>query len=130
MTWAKNMIISCYWVISPMNQKKKACQISETLTFWKLLKQVKQRTCFKSLDRLSCMDLILTNSSRSFQDTCTVETGLPDFHKLVVTVLKLYFPKQKPNIQTSKDSKMIYLDWNLIMSYQNLMHVTENFSIF
>ena len=56
------------------------------------------------------MDLILTNSSRSFQDTCTVETGLSDFHKLVVTVLKLYFPKQKPNIQTSKDSKMIYLD--------------------
>ena len=44
-----------------------------------------------------------TNSCRSFQDNCNVETGLSDFHKLVVTVLKLDFPKQKPNIQTFRD---------------------------
>ena len=54
--------------------------------------------------------MILTNSSRSFQDTCTVETGLSDFHKLVVTVLKLYFPKQKPNIQTFRDYKRFQND--------------------
>ena len=66
---------------------------------------VKRKTCFKNTNRPSCIDLILTNSYRSFQDTCTVETGLSDFHKLVVTVLKLYFPKQKPNIQTFRDYK-------------------------
>ena len=48
------------------------------------------------LNRPSCIDLILTSSPRSFRDTCTVETGLSDFHKLVVTVLKLYFPQKKP----------------------------------
>ena len=58
-----------------------------------------------SNERPLIVDLILTNSCRSFQDTCTVETGLSDFHKLVVTVLKLYFPKQKPNIQTFRDYK-------------------------
>ena len=66
---------------------------------------VKQKTCFKNPERPSCIDLILTNSSRSFQDPCTVETGLSNFHKLAVTVLKLYFPKQKPNIQNFRDYK-------------------------
>ena len=55
----------------------------------------------------TCINLIPSNSCRSFQDTFTVETGLSDFHKLVVTVLKLYFTKQKPNIQTFQDYKKI-----------------------
>ena len=71
---------------------------------------VKQKTCFKNPDRPTCIDLILTKSSRSFQDTCTVETGLSDFHKLVVTVLELYFPKQKPYIQTFRDYKRFQND--------------------
>ena len=81
-------------------------------------------------NRPTCMNLILTNSSRSFQDTCTVETKLSDFHKLVATILKLYFPRQKPDIQRGfGDFKRwcikigtwlwaiktwwIYLTWNL-----------------
>ena len=71
---------------------------------------VKQKTCFKNPDRPSCIDLIIINSSRRFQDTCTIETGLSDFHKLVVTVLKLYFPKQKSNIQTFRDYKRFQND--------------------
>ena len=67
-------------------------------------------TCFKNPERPTCVDLILTDSSRNFQDTCTVETGLSDFHKLVVDVLKLYFPKQKPNIQTFQDYKKFQID--------------------
>ena len=79
--------------------------MSNFLNTYHLKNIVKQKTCFKNPDRPSCINLILTNFSRSFQDTCTVETGLSDFHKLVVTVLKLYFPKQKPNIQTFRDYK-------------------------
>ena len=79
--------------------------MSNFLNTYHLKNIVKQKTCFKNPDRPSCIDLILTNSSRSFQDTCTVETGLSDFHKLVATVLKLYFPKQKLNIQTFRDCK-------------------------
>ena len=40
-----------------------------------------------------------TSSSRSCQGTCTIETELSNFQKLVVTILKTYFPKQKVNIQ-------------------------------
>ena len=42
-------------------------------------------TCYKKPEKPSCIDLFLTNSPKSFQNTQTIETGLSDFHKLVVT---------------------------------------------
>ena len=56
---------------------------------------VKEPTCFKNFVKPSCIDLFLTNCTRSFQDTQVVETGLSDFHKMIITVLKVFFPKQK-----------------------------------
>ena len=53
---------------------------------------VKQKACFENPGNPSCIDLIPTNSSRSFQNSCVFETGLSDFHKL--TILKQYFPIQ------------------------------------
>ena len=44
----------------------------------------------------STIDLILTNKSRSFQNSTTIDTGLSDHHKMTVTVMKQYFPKQTP----------------------------------
>ena len=61
---------------------------------------VKEPTCFKSTDNPSCIDLFITNSYRSFQSTTTVSTGLSDFHKMTVTVLKTTYPKAKPRIMT------------------------------
>ena len=53
---------------------------------------VKEPTCFKSLTNPSCIDLFLTNSPSSFQNTSTIVTGLSDFHRMVVTVMKTTFP--------------------------------------
>ena len=64
---------------------------------------VKQKTCFKNTDNSSCIELILTNSPRSFQDSSLFEAGLSDFHKLTITVLKQYFPKPKPKIVKYRD---------------------------
>ena len=61
---------------------------------------VKDPTCFKNPENPSCIDLFITNSSRSFQKTTTVSTGLSDFHKMAVTVLKTTFPRAKPRIIT------------------------------
>ena len=36
-------------------------------------------TCYKNSNNPSCIDLILTNSQRSFQSSCAIETGLSDF---------------------------------------------------
>ena len=48
---------------------------------------------------------MLTNSYRSFQNSCAIETGLSDFHIMVVTVMKAYFQKQKPTVVTYRDYK-------------------------
>ena len=53
-----------------------------------LTSMINKLTCFKNPDRPSCIDLILTNCPRSFQNGCAIETGLSDFHKLVVTVMR------------------------------------------
>ena len=57
---------------------------------------VKDRTCFKSVVNPSCVDLFLTNCTKSFQNTNVVSTGLSDCHKMIVTVLKTTFEKKKP----------------------------------
>ena len=70
---------------------------------------VKEPTCFKSIENPSCIDLFLTNTPQSFQNTTTITTGLSDFHKMVVTVLKTTFPKAKPKIIYYRDYKKFNL---------------------
>ena len=55
-------------------------------------------TCFENPEKTSCIYLILANCPRSFQNSCTIETGLSDFHKLVVTVMKTTYKKSQPEI--------------------------------
>ena len=52
---------------------------------------VKGPTCFKSLSNRSCIDIVITNSSSNFQNKKAISTGLPDFHKMVVSPLKHTF---------------------------------------
>ena len=65
---------------------------------YKLLNLVKHPTCFKNPENPSCIDLLLTNKPLSFQTTTMIETGLSDFHKMVVAVMKIHFPKMKPRV--------------------------------
>ena len=58
----------------------------------------------------SCIDLILTNHPKCFQNSGVYETGISDFHKLTFTVLKTYFHKAKPRIIKYRDYK--YFDNN------------------
>ena len=83
----------------------------------------------------SCIDLILTNRPRSFQNSCTFETGLSDFLKMTLTVLKSSFAKQKPRILnyrnynslTSLQRSILYklINSNLQISNKDLKHFKE-----
>ena len=77
--------------------------MSEFISVYSLRNLVKQKTCFKNPENPSCIDLILANSPRSFQNSNVFETGLSDFHKLTTTVLKQYFPKLKPKVLNYRD---------------------------
>ena len=59
---------------------------------------IKDPTCFKDLENPSCIDLVLTKSPCSFQNSVVKETGLSDFHKMIVSVMKTTFQKLKPRI--------------------------------
>ena len=48
---------------------------------------IKQKTCFKNPENPTCIDLILTNSPRSFQNSSVFETGLSDFHKRTIKTI-------------------------------------------
>ena len=66
---------------------------------------IKDPTCFKNPDKSSCIDLLLTNFPKSFLKSQTLETGLSDFHKLTLTVLKIHYKKQKSLVATYRDYK-------------------------
>ena len=79
---------------------------------------VKEPTCFKSINNPSCIDLILTNKSLYFQNTTVIETGLSDFHRLTLTVMKSTFQKQVPKILNYRN----YKHFNNILFQDDLMY--------
>ena len=52
-------------------------------------------TCVKTTNRTS-IDVLLTNKSRCFHRTATLETGVSDCHELILTLSKAYFKKLPP----------------------------------
>ena len=53
-------------------------------------------TCLKYANNPSCMDLLLTNRQRCFQQRYATETGISDFHRMVLTVIKTRYKMQNP----------------------------------
>ena len=65
---------------------------------YKLRNLVKHPTCFKNPENPSYIDFSLTNKPLSFQTTTVINTGLSDFHKMIVAVMKMRFPKMKHRV--------------------------------
>ena len=66
---------------------------------------VKKITCFKNILNPGCIDLFPTNNPLSFQNTIAVTNGLSDFHKMVITVIKMSFEKHSPIERHYRDYK-------------------------
>ena len=63
------------------------------------------------------------------------ETGLSDFHKLVVTAFKSTFPKSTPNIITYRNYKnfsndLLPVDFNSLLSKENMTLEFTNLTSF
>ena len=59
---------------------------------------IKDKTCLKNPNKPSSIDLIITNRSKSFQNSMFIETGLSNFHKICIRVIKMYYSKHKSSI--------------------------------
>ena len=75
--------------------------ISQFLHQYEAKNLVKDKTCFKSINNPSYIDLFITNKPNSFQNTIAISKGLSDFHMMTITVLKSSFKKNKPKEITS-----------------------------
>ena len=95
-------------------------------SYW-LKNLIKIPTCQKNPQNPSCIDLILMNSPLSFQSSGVIETGLSDFHKMTVTVMRTTFQKLGPKIIHYRD----YRKYNNYSLRQDLLStlVMENINL-
>ena len=63
---------------------------------------IKGKTCITK-KHSSSIDVILTNKNRLFKTSGAIETGVSDFHKMVLTMLRVHFKKLKPIQITYRD---------------------------
>ena len=52
---------------------------------------IKESNCFKNFEKPTIIDLFLTNKPKRFQLSSTFETGISDFHKMALIVLKALY---------------------------------------
>ena len=62
--------------------KKKFCRS------YSLTSMINKLIRYENTDRPTCIDLVLTNCPRSFQNSCVLETGLSGTLKMMVTVME------------------------------------------
>ena len=92
---------------------------------------VKQKTCYKNIDNPSCIDLFITNCNQCFQNTTAVCTGLSDFHKMIITVMKNEIPKDQPKIVQYRDyKKFVEKDFRIELKEKLQCEVINNYTKF
>ena len=77
-----------YIVIGDFNIEAYSKEMSNFCDTFDLASLIQEPTCYKNPDNPSCIELILTNKPLSFQSLCVAETGLSDFHRMILTAKK------------------------------------------
>ena len=91
MTKLENFIL-----LGDFNSEVKESSLNQFCNTYNLSNLVLGPTCYKNIENPSSIDLILTNKPKCFLNNVIVESGLSDFHKVTVTVMRSHFPKQAP----------------------------------
>ena len=98
-SWNYESIILVGDFISEMNDK---CT-NDFCESYNLSSLIRESTCYKNPENPSCIDLFLMNSPNSFQNSSVVETGLSDFHRMIVTVMKTSFKRLPLKVRHYRD---------------------------
>ena len=98
-----------FLILGDFNSETTENIMKELCGTYNLKNLIKDPTCYKNLTNPSSIDVMLTNRSRSFFNSITIESGLSDHHKLTVSVLKLFFQKQTPISIKYRDYKKLIL---------------------
>ena len=93
-------------LIGDFNAEESDTTIKDFCDIYGVKNLIKDATSFENPDKPKCIDLMLTNRNRSFQNSCVIDTGLSDFHKMTVTILRFHLNKLGPKI-------IHYWDYNI-----------------
>ena len=116
------------FLMGDFNADKNNTSLEDFCQLYNLKHLIKVPTCYKNPENPSIIDLMLTNSPYSYQNSCAIETGLSGFHKMTVTVLKTFFQKKGPKVISYRDYKNYSNDIfrQLINDDFNVLHQTSN----
>ena len=92
-------------LLGDFNAEVKNNFLKEICDLYGMKSLIRVPTCYKKQTYPTCIDLMLTNSNRSFQNSCAIETGLSDFHKMIATVLKICFQKREAKVINYRDCR-------------------------
>ena len=67
--------------------------------YYNLTSMINTPACYKNPDKSTC------TCPRSFQNSCVIETGLSDFHMMIVTVVKPSYQKIEPKVINYRNYK-------------------------
>ena len=102
-------------ILGDFNSEITEDDMSEFCDIYHLKNLINEPTCYKNIHNPSNIDVMLTNKSRNFQHSQTIVTGLSDFHKMTLTVLKMFVKKQAP----------IYIKYRDYKNYDSVVFHTE-----
>ena len=85
------------FLMGDFNAEEASNSIKDCCNLCKLKDLIKVPTCFKNPDNLRTIDLMLTNSGRTFHNLCARETCLSDF---------IYAPKKKKYLRANNSPFM------------------------
>ena len=122
-----------FLIVGDLNTEIAESAMHEFCNSYNLQSLCHKCTSYKNPEKQQCNDLFLANSPRSFQNTQTTETGLSNFHKLVVTILKMCLSNNQPNVISYRDDKNFdnsRFSEELLSEIKKLGPLNKNISIF
>ena len=96
------------FIMGDFNSDPPEIEIYVFCSLYNLKNLVHDHTCYKNSINPTCIDLMLTNQMTYFQNTRTIETGLSDFHRMTVTVMKTSFKKHPAKVILYRDYKAFH----------------------
>ena len=118
-------------IMGDFNSTPTENELQEFCELYCLKNLINEPTCYKNYNNPSCIDLILTNRPTYFQNSTTFETGISDFHKMIITVMKTRFKKHPPKIVLYRDYRnytksSFHQELSRAISMQNLYDVSND----
>ena len=77
-----------FLIIGDFNTQASETSVKDFCDIYSIQHIIKEPRCYKNSNNPKCIDLMLTNGQCSFQNSCVINKGLSDSHKMTVTVMR------------------------------------------